>query len=72
MHPTSLAKMTDVILAPGHLNTAKALEDLSSTLDFICFLIYRGWGKYGWEGRNLPRNVRGLLAEHKLILCDLR
>ena len=42
VHPTSLAKMAKVILAPGHLRIAEAVVDLSSKLVFICFLIYLG------------------------------
>jgi hypothetical protein len=40
VHPTSLANMTDILLAPGHLRAAEAVVALSSTLVFISFLIY--------------------------------
>ena len=72
VHPSALANMTDILLAPGHLRAAEAFVALSSTLVFIISLIYRGWGKYGWRGRNLPSNVRGLLASRLLILSDFR
>ena len=42
MHPTSLAKVLEVILAPVELIAAEALVDLSTMLDVISFLMLRG------------------------------
>jgi hypothetical protein len=39
MHPTSLAKVLEVILAPVELIAAEALVDLSAKLDVISFLM---------------------------------
>jgi hypothetical protein len=41
MHPASIAKVTEVLLAPGHLSTAKALVDLIFRLAVISFLMLR-------------------------------
>ena len=42
VHPTYLAKVFEVILAPVKLTAAEALVDLSSKLDVITFLMLRG------------------------------
>ena len=72
MHPTPFAKVSEVILAPVNLNATEAFADLFSKLAVISFLMHRRWGKYGWLGRNLPSNVRGLRVVQKLILSELR
>ena len=51
---------------------AIAVEESLDGCAWIDHLLGLGMVQDGGGGRNLPRNVRGLLAEHKLILCDLR
>ncbi len=41
MHPAPIAKVTEVLLAPGHLRTAEALVDLIFRLDVISLLMLR-------------------------------
>ncbi len=41
VHPAPIAKVTEVLLAPGHLRTAEALVDLILSLAVISFLMLR-------------------------------